>query len=107
MGQIPLEDISVPYLIVRPYVNLNFWSATVDYDCRAFNQVFQSKELRSQCNGLNHENNTAYTLNSLAHLMNMFAERGYELERILSETDPNDGFDQWQAQYVFRKQTGK
>lgn len=107
VGGTPLNDIAVPYLIVNPYANMNFWSATVDYgqDCRRYNQVFQSKELRSQCNGLNNEDHTPLVLNSLAHMINVFAEMGYELDRILPETDPNEVFDQWQAQYLFRKQT--
>lgn len=107
VGDTPLEEISVPYLIIIPYVNANSWSATVDYgqDCRGYNQVFQGKELRNQCNGLNNENNTPFVLNSLAHMMNIFAGMGYELDRILPETDPDDVFDQWQAQYIFRKQT--
>lgn len=41
---------------------------------------------------------------SLAHMMNIFARRGYELDRILPHTDPDDVFDQWNVQYVFRKQ---
>ncbi len=107
VGDTPLTEISVSYLIIIPYANLNFWSATVDYgqDCRGYNQVFQGKELRNQCSGLNNEDNTPFVLNSLAHLLNIFAQRGYELDRILPETDPDDVFDQWNAQYIFRKQT--
>lgn len=105
IGEEPLDNISVPYLIVSPYANLNFISITLDYgqDCRQYNQVFQAGALRQKCNGLNDETGSPVEMHSLAYMMNIFARRGYELDRILPGTDPDDPFDQWDAQYVFRK----
>ncbi len=105
IGEKPLDEISAPYIIVNPYVNPLFISLTVDYgqDCREYRGAFQAKQLRTKCNGFNDESGAPAEIYSLAHMMNIFAQRGYELDRILPGTDPDDPFDQWDAQYVFCK----
>ena len=104
VGSEPLEEHLEPYLIVNIHTYPRFRGASVDYgqDCRLYGPLEFAKQ-RTRCDGLNDANGEPIELHSIGHLMNIFAGLGYELDRVFSETDPDDVFEPWQAKYVFRR----
>lgn len=105
VGQMPLRDLEAHYLIVDPYVFGTTRQARVDFgqNCSEYEGMFEIGKRRRFCDGLNTPQGDPAQLNSLAHMINIFAELGYELDRILSDHAQQAPFDPWEAQYIFRR----
>lgn len=107
VGDQPLATLEAPYVIVSFAQYLGYRTAIVDFgqDCRRYQGLFRMAERRERCDGLSQANGSPVDIHSLAQLLNLMASIGYELQRTIpDEIVQGEGFDPWEAQYVFRRQ---
>ena len=105
IGKTPFEEITSPYLIVQLHVFPRYRAASIDFgqDCTGYESIFQIPQRRRVCDGLNDDSASPVELHSIAHMLNLMANQGYELDRIMGEEEDNSPSDPWESTYLFKR----
>ena len=105
VGETSFEEIESPYLIVELYVFPRYRAASIDFgqDCSGYESVFQIPRRRRVCDGLNDESGSPIELHSIAHMLNLMANQGYSLDRIMGEHEATPPQNPWESLYLFKR----
>lgn len=72
-------------------------------DCSGYESVFQIPRRRRVCDGLNDESGSPIELHSIAHMLNLMANQGYSLDRIMGEHEATPPQNPWESLYLFKR----
>lgn len=105
VGKTDFASISSPYIIVELHVFPRYRAASIDYgqDCSGYESIFQIPQRRKVCDGLNDGSGSPVELHSIAHMLNLMANQGYSLDRIMGEEEENHSADPWESLYLFKR----